>query len=58
MKPRLEHLDAELTSMAFFETLPWADRTRINFANVRGVQFMQPCSSSRARALAAARHRI
>jgi pyruvate-ferredoxin/flavodoxin oxidoreductase len=42
MKPRLEHLDAELTSIAFFETLPWADRTRINFANVRGVQFMQP----------------
>ena len=22
--------------------MPWADRTRINFANVRGVQFMQP----------------
>ncbi|MEO6323026.1 MAG: thiamine pyrophosphate-dependent enzyme, partial [Thermoanaerobaculia bacterium] len=42
MKPRLEHLDAEVASIAFFEKLPWADRTRINFANVRGVQFMQP----------------
>jgi len=42
MKPRLDHLDAELASIAFFEQLPWADRTRVNFANVRGVQFMQP----------------
>jgi len=42
MKPRLEHLAAEQESIAFFEKLPWADRTRINFANVRGVQFMQP----------------
>jgi pyruvate-ferredoxin/flavodoxin oxidoreductase len=42
MKPRLEHVDAERESIAFFETLPWADRTRVNFANVRGVQFMQP----------------
>ncbi len=42
MKPRLDHLEAEVASVAFFETLPWADRTRINFANVRGVQFLQP----------------
>ena len=28
-------------SIAFFETLPWADRTRVNFANVRGVQFLR-----------------
>jgi len=42
MKPRLEYLEAEIASIAFFEKLPWADRTRINFANVRGVQFMQP----------------
>ena len=42
MKPRLEHMDVELASIAFFEKLPWADRTRVNFANVRGVQFMQP----------------
>ncbi len=42
MRPRLEHLEAERTSIAFFETLPWADRTRVDFSNVRGVQFMQP----------------
>ena len=33
---------ADRESVAFFEKLPWADRTRINFANVRGMQFMQP----------------
>jgi pyruvate-ferredoxin/flavodoxin oxidoreductase len=42
MKPRLEHLDAGRKSIEFFEKLPWADRTRVNFANVRGVQFLQP----------------
>jgi len=42
MKPRLDHMALEVESIAFFEKLPWADRTRINFANVRGVQFMQP----------------
>jgi pyruvate-ferredoxin/flavodoxin oxidoreductase len=42
MKDRLEHLDAGRESIRFFETLPWADRTRVNFANVRGVQFLEP----------------
>ena len=42
MKDRLEHLDAGRESVQFFETLPWADRTRVNFANVRGVQFLEP----------------
>ena len=42
MKSRLDHLDAERESVAFFEKLPWADRTRVNFANVRGMQFLQP----------------
>ncbi|MGO9832058.1 MAG: pyruvate:ferredoxin (flavodoxin) oxidoreductase [Myxococcaceae bacterium] len=42
MQPRLEHLAAERSNVAFFEKLPWADRTRVNFANVRGVQFLEP----------------
>jgi pyruvate-ferredoxin/flavodoxin oxidoreductase len=42
MKDRLEHLEAGRESVRFFETLPWADRTRVNFANVRGVQFLEP----------------
>src|SRR5581483_1554383 len=42
MKPRLEHLDSGRRGIEFFETLPWADRTQVNSANVRGVQFLQP----------------
>ena len=42
MQPRQPHMASELASIAFFDTLPWADRTRVNFANVRGVQFIQP----------------
>jgi len=42
MKPRLEHLETGRRSIEFFEKLPWADRTRVNFANVRGAQFLQP----------------
>jgi pyruvate-ferredoxin/flavodoxin oxidoreductase len=42
MRDRLEHLEAGRESVGFFETLPWADRTHVNFANVRGVQFLEP----------------
>jgi len=35
-------LDDARASLAFFETLPLPERTRVNFANVRGVQFLQP----------------
>ncbi|MBV8193354.1 MAG: pyruvate:ferredoxin (flavodoxin) oxidoreductase [Alphaproteobacteria bacterium] len=42
MKPRLEQIEAGRKSIAHFEALPWADRSRVNFANVRGVQFLQP----------------
>ena len=43
-KPRLDHVEAERTNIDFFEKLP-GGRTRVNFANVRGVQFLQPSSS-------------
>jgi pyruvate-ferredoxin/flavodoxin oxidoreductase len=42
MKPRLEHLESGRRSIEFFEKLPWADRTHVNFGNVRGAQFLQP----------------
>jgi pyruvate-ferredoxin/flavodoxin oxidoreductase len=42
MKDRLHHVEAERENVRFFESLPWADRTRVNFANVRGVQFLEP----------------
>jgi pyruvate-ferredoxin/flavodoxin oxidoreductase len=35
-------IDAERRNIAFFENLPVNDRARIDFANVRGVQFLQP----------------
>jgi len=33
---------AERDNIAFFETLPVNDRSRVDFATVRGVQFLQP----------------
>jgi pyruvate-ferredoxin/flavodoxin oxidoreductase len=33
---------AERASIAFFETLPVADRSRVDFGTVRGTQFLQP----------------
>ena len=42
MRDRLQHLEEGRESIRFFEALPWADRTRVNFANVRGVQFLEP----------------
>ncbi|CAN5186555.1 pyruvate:ferredoxin (flavodoxin) oxidoreductase [soil metagenome] len=35
-------LEAERTSMAFFETLPVNDRSRVDLANVRGVKYLEP----------------
>ena len=35
-------IQAERTNIAFFETLPVNDRARVDFANVRGVQFLEP----------------
>jgi pyruvate-ferredoxin/flavodoxin oxidoreductase len=38
-EPRIE---PERANAAFFETLPVNDRARVDFANVRGVQFLEP----------------
>lgn len=35
-------VDDERESMRFFETLPMPARERVNFANVRGTQFLEP----------------
>jgi pyruvate-ferredoxin/flavodoxin oxidoreductase len=35
-------IEQEKRNLAFFETLPLPDRSRVNFANVRGVQFLEP----------------
>ena len=38
----LEHVDSERERIAFFETLPPSDRTRVDFGTVRGTQFLEP----------------
>jgi pyruvate-ferredoxin/flavodoxin oxidoreductase len=35
-------IEADKRNLAFFETLPLPDRARVNFSNVRGVQFLEP----------------
>ena len=42
MADKLTLIEAEKRNLAFFETLPLPDRSRVNFANVRGVQFLEP----------------
>ena len=42
LEPKAPLVEAERTNIAFFETLPVNDRARVDFANVRGVQFLEP----------------
>ena len=48
---------AERENIAFFETLPKSDRSRVDFGTVRGTSSWSRCSSSPAPARAAARRR-
>ncbi|MFP5404765.1 MAG: pyruvate:ferredoxin (flavodoxin) oxidoreductase, partial [Gammaproteobacteria bacterium] len=40
--PKAPILEQARADTAFFEALPMNDRARVDFANVRGVQFLQP----------------
>jgi pyruvate-ferredoxin/flavodoxin oxidoreductase len=42
LTPREPLVAAERDNIAFFETLPVADRSRVDFGTVRGTQFLQP----------------
>ncbi|MGZ3449200.1 MAG: pyruvate:ferredoxin (flavodoxin) oxidoreductase [Polyangiales bacterium] len=42
LRPKAPILEQERANIAFFEGLPTNDRARVDFANVRGVQFLQP----------------
>ena len=42
MAPKAPMLEAERANIAFFERLPVNDRARVDFANVRGIQFLEP----------------
>ncbi len=42
LAPREPLVEAERESIAFFETLPASDRSRVDFGTVRGTQFLEP----------------
>uniref|UniRef100_UPI0025D7A6CE 4Fe-4S binding protein n=1 Tax=uncultured Rhodoblastus sp. TaxID=543037 RepID=UPI0025D7A6CE len=42
MAPKAPLLEAERENIAFFEHLPVNDRALVDFANVRGIQFLEP----------------
>jgi pyruvate-ferredoxin/flavodoxin oxidoreductase len=42
LKDKAPLVETERRNIAFFETLPVNDRARVDFANVRGVQFLEP----------------
>ena len=42
LEPKVPLLATERANIAFFERLPVNDRARVDFANVRGVQFLEP----------------
>ncbi len=42
LKPKMPVVEAERSNIAFYERLPVNDRARVDFANVRGVQFLEP----------------
>ena len=39
---KLPRIESERQNIAFFERLPVNDRARVDFANVRGIQFLEP----------------
>ena len=42
MRPKAPLVEPARANTAFFERLPMNDRARVDFANVRGVQFLEP----------------
>jgi pyruvate-ferredoxin/flavodoxin oxidoreductase len=42
LKPKAPLVETGRANIAFFERLPVNDRARVDFANVRGVQFLEP----------------
>jgi pyruvate-ferredoxin/flavodoxin oxidoreductase len=42
LEPRVPRLAAGRDDISFFESLPTADRSRVDFGTVRGTQFLQP----------------
>lgn len=42
MTPLVDVVDSERANVTFFETLPYPDRSNVDFATVRGAQYLQP----------------
>jgi pyruvate-ferredoxin/flavodoxin oxidoreductase len=42
LEPKAPLVEAERANITFFERLPVNDRARVDFANVRGIQFLEP----------------
>lgn len=42
MEPKAPYMEQEKRSLEFFESLPYNDRARVDFSNVRGAQFLEP----------------
>ncbi len=42
LRPKASVVEAERANVGFFEQLPVNDRARVDFSNVRGVQFLEP----------------
>jgi len=42
MEPKAPYLEQEKRSLEFFESIPYNDRARVDFSNVRGAQFLEP----------------
>jgi len=42
LEPKADLVEKERANIAFFEQLPVNDRARVDFSNVRGVQFLEP----------------
>jgi len=42
MKPKAPLMEQEKANIRFFETLPFNDRSRVDFSSIRGAQFLQP----------------
>lgn len=42
MLPHYEHIEAEKTYVDYFDQIAYNDRAKVDFSNVRGVQFLEP----------------
>ncbi len=42
MTPVADVMDQEIVNLSFFETLPYPNRSEVDFATVRGAQYLQP----------------